>query len=229
MVNKLSPSDEDDINRITSEEQPTSIPVIIYILLVLVIGSIIFLVIDKVITDNDIKLIARMALICLTINAIVFTFISTSFRIVKIKQGMMGPRGLNGSKGDEGVPGRCAMCGSKPNTFGIEQHRVNADNLVIPQKPLLTQFKNEDNGVSYYFLINKIFKKIIGCRENIVSTESEALLLLDTIKTEMNIHGRLPNESEIISYLKKIKDNADKGSQRNKSINYPICYGVNYN
>ena len=228
-MSKLSPSDEYDINKITSKVQTTSIPVIIYILLVLVIGSIIFLAIDRIILDNDIKLIARMILVCLIINVVVFTFISTSFRVVKIKQGIIGPQGLNGSKGDEGVPGRCVMCEPQPNTFGIEQHKVNADNLVIPQKPLLTQFNSDDNSVSYYFLINKIFKKIIGCRENIVSTESEALLLLDTIKTEMNIHGRLPTESEIISYLKKIKDNADKGSHINKSINYPICYGVNYN
>lgn len=225
-----TPTEKDDINRLNKKINSTSTPVILYLILIAFVGSILFLIIDKKIIENDIKLIFRIGLLCLIINALVFTFISSTFSIVKIKQGIIGPKGLNGSKGVEGIPGRCNMCEAKSNTYGIEKNKNNANELVIPQKPLLSQMNLEDKKSGYYFMINDIFQKIVGCREKIVSTEAEALLLLDTIKAEsLNSQTGLPNENEITRYLLKIKSKADKGNDNDKLINYPICYGVNYN
>lgn len=226
----LTLNEKDDIKRLTNDKKTTTIPIILYLLTILLVGSIFFLIIDKNIVDNDIKLIARMAILCLIINVIIYTFISTSFSIVKIKPGLIGPKGLNGDKGDIGKSGKCSMCEPKSNTYGIIKHNKNANELVIPQKPLLTQIELKDNESGYYYIINKIFQELVGCREKIVATEAEALLLLDTIKSEMNElpNDRLPNESEIQRYLLQIKQKADKGNDNDKNINYPKCYGINY-
>lgn len=220
----------DDIHRIQKRTNNTSIPIVLYLLIIMLIGSIIFLIVDKRIIDSDLKLIVRMGLLCIIINMLIFTFISSSFSIIKIRQGIIGPKGLSGSKGIIGVPGKCKMCEPVPNTFGIEKNKNKSNEMIIPQKPLLSQMDLEDKKSGYYYIINQIFQDLIGCREKIVATEAEALLLLDTIKEEIGIRSsnRFPNEDEIKNYLMKIKNKADKGTDTDKSINYPLCYGVNY-
>jgi hypothetical protein len=169
-------------------------------------------------------LLVRIIFIGISINVLIFVYLKSSFSVIKNKRGPLGPQGIMGDKGYEGTYDSCATCFPEPTTFGYEKNVDLKQNLVIPQKPLLTTLEFEETTDNLY-RINNIFTNKVGCPMQIVNTEQEAIDLINIIKTNIN---KEPTDVDIQSYLQRIKHKADRGNSNEKRSNYPKCYGADF-
>jgi hypothetical protein len=111
---------------------------LIYLLIFLTIAGIIIIrQVEIYFEDSSYKILIRFITIAIIINIIIFSFISSSFGVVKSRRGPQGPRGNRGDKGYEGIADNCAVCGKQTNDIAFDKLEERKRTDVIIQKPLL--------------------------------------------------------------------------------------------
>lgn len=183
------------------------------------------LLVEKFFVESNKIILVRVILLGIMLNVFIFLYLKLSFSKIKTKEGPQGPRGYRGDKGYGGRADSCAVCGPQQNTFAYENLDKMKKELVIPQKPLLKKIDIKDN-TNYYYKLNKLFTENVGCPIQLVEDEVQAVEIINTIKTELNISSE-PTDAQVIDYLNRtIKSKADSSNLALKTENYPKCYGV---